>query len=145
MVKKFASQADLEVKKVSFTVASVLGGEPIDFTEPTDNGTTGIAAGGTSSTNKVVINYMDSSQTKNDLYWTVTKLGNADSDFLLEDNEKFKITIGDDTTGGTMLNALEPDLTANEQFSLIIQTPIGAVLEIERTTPAYIDSIMNLR
>jgi len=131
------------IKLISFTVSNVLGGEAIDFTRPTANGTTGIAAGG--GDNKVVINYIDSEQTKNDLYWTVTKLGNADDDYLLEDTEKFKITIGDDTTGGTLLNALEPDLTANEQFSLIIQTPVGAVLEIERTTPAYIDDIMNLR
>lgn len=134
------------VKLISFNVSNVLGGQAIDFTEPTDNGTTGIAAGGTSSTNKVVINYVDQEQTVNDLYWTVTKLGNADDDNLLENNEKFQITIGDESTGGTLLNALPTaNLTANKQFSLIIQTPVGAVLEIERTTPAYIDNIMNLR
>jgi len=132
------------VKLVSFIVSNVLGGEAIDFTTPTANGTTGIAAGGTSSTNKVVINYVDQNQTVNDLYWTVTKLGNTDDDYLLENNERFKITIGNDSTGGTLLNALDPDLTSNQQFSLIVQTPIGAVLEIERTTPAWIDAIMNL-
>jgi len=134
------------VKLISFNVSNVLGGEAIDFTAPTANGTTGIAAGGTSSTNKVVINYIDNQQTVNDLYWTVTKLGNDDGDSLLESNEKFQITIGNDSSGGTLLNALPTaNLTANQQFSLIVQTPIGAVLEIERTTPAYIDKIMNLR
>jgi flagellin FlaB len=132
------------VKLISFTVANVLGGEAIDFTAPTANGTSGIAHAD-NSTNKVVINYIDKNQTVNDLYWTVTKLGNADDDDLLENNEKFQINIGNTSSGGTLINALEPDLTANQQFSLIVQTPVGAVLEIERTTPAYIDKIMNLR
>jgi flagellin FlaB len=131
------------VKLVSFTVTNVLNGEPIDFTEPTANGTTGIASN--ASTNKLVINYVDENQTVNDLYWTITKLGTDDGDNLLESGEKFKVTVGDTTSGGTLLNALDPDLTANQQFSLIMQTPIGAVLEIERTIPAYIDTIMNLR
>src|SRR4030042_5089478 len=56
------------VKQISFVVANVLGGEPIDFTEPSpDSDNTGIAD--TSSTNKVVIKYIDASQTINDLYW----------------------------------------------------------------------------
>ena len=85
----------------------------------------------------------------NDLYWTITKLGDADTDDLLENNEKFKITIGGGTAGtapGNLIDALTGnELDINTEFSLIVQTPIGAVLEIERTTPAYIDAIMNLR
>jgi len=132
------------VKQISFTVSNVLGGEPIDFTAPTANSSdTGVSEAG--SSNVLVINYVDDNQTVNDLYWTVTKLGNDDGDNLLEDQEKFKVTIGNTTDGGTLLNALDPDLTANQEFSLVLQTPIGAILEIERTTPPYIDTIMNLR
>jgi flagellin FlaB len=135
------------VKWITFTVANVLGGEALDFTEPTGASTdTGIAAN--SSTNKVVINYVDKNQTVNDLYWSVTKIGDADEDDLLEANEKFKITIGGATAGsgpGDLMDALTTDLNINTEFSLIIQTPLGAVLEIERTIPAFMDSIMNLR
>jgi archaellin len=102
----------------------------------------------TNSTNRLVINYIDQDQTVNDLFWTITKLGNADSDDLLENNEKFKVTIGaaaSGSDGGNLISALGTDLTANKQFSLVLQTPVGAILEIERTTPAYIDTIMNLR
>jgi len=134
------------IKQVSFIVSNALGGEPIDFIEPTADTATGQAASG--SSNKVVIDYVDQYQHENDLYWTITKLGNADDDDLLESNEKFQITIGSDTAGtgaGNLMDALvSHDLTVNEQFSLIVRTPIGAVLEIERTTPAYIDTIMNL-
>ena len=136
------------VQQISFTVSNVLGGEAIDFTPPTaDAAATGIAAA--SSTNKVVINYIDQAQTVNDLYWTVTKLGGSDTDDLLENNEKFKITIGgddDSAAPGNLINALSGnELDINTEFSLVVQTPVGAVLEIERTTPAFIDTIMNLR
>ena len=134
------------IKQLTFTISNALGGEPIDFTAPTANtSNTGVAA--SASTNKVVINYVDENQTKEDLYWTVTKLGNADDDDLLEDKEKFEITIGNSdngTGGGNLIDALDTDLTVNEQFSVIVLTPVGAVMEIERTTPAYIDTIINL-
>ena len=134
------------IKQISFTVANVLGGEAIDFTQPTADTHTGQAASG--SANKVVISYIDKNQAVNDLYWTITKLGGADSDDLLENNEKFKITIGSDTAGagaGNLIDALGTDLSVNTEFSLIVNTPVGAVLEIERTIPPYVDSIMNLR
>ncbi len=139
---------DAVIQQISFTVSNVLGGEAIDFTPPAEDGTaTGLAAD--DSPNKVVINYIDQEQTVNDLYWTISKLGGCDDDNLLENNEKFKIIIGgDDDTAvpGNLINALTGnELGINTEFSLIVQTPVGAVLEIERTTPAFIDAIMNLR
>ena len=135
------------ISQLSFVVSGVLSGEPIDFTAPTANttGNTGLAAIG--SSNKVVISYVDKDQQVNDLYWTITKLGNSDADDLLEQNEKFQITIGsssENTSGGNLIDALTTNLSTNKTFSILVQTPVGAVLEIERTTPAYIDAIMNL-
>ena len=134
-----ATGASGTVAQVSFTVGSVLGGEPIDFTAPTANTTSNNGEANPGSSNKVVISYIDQNEKVNDLYWTVTKLGSADSDDLLEQNEKFQITIGnatDNTSGGNLIDALTTDLTVNKQFSLVVSTPVGAVLEIERTTPA---------
>jgi len=136
------------VQQVKFTLSGVLGGEPIDFTAPTANTSTNDGTADSSvSTNKVVINYVDQDQTTEDLYWTVTKLGGADTDDLLEQNEKFEITIGnsaDGSGGGNLIDALTPYLTVNKTFTIEVLTPVGAVLQIERTTPATIDSIMNL-
>ena len=135
------------VKQISFIVSNALGGEPMDFTAPTANTSDNNGVAAPNSSNKVVINYVDQDQAVDDLYWTVTKLGSADSDDLLEANEKFQITVGNSTTGaggGSLVDALGTDLTVNKQFSIIVSTPVGAVLEIERTTPAYIDTIMNL-
>ena len=136
------------IKQISFIVATVLGGEPIDFTEPTAASDNGGVADTTSDTNVVVINYTDQYQSVDNLYWQFTPLGNDDSDNLLENNERFQITIGNATNGsngGNLVDALTTDLTTKTTFNLEILTPVGAVLQIERTTPPWIDTIMNLR
>jgi len=135
------------IKQISFTLTNVLGGEAIDFTPPTANTTSNNGLAATNSTNKVVINYIDKDQKINNLYWTVTKLGDDNGNNLLEQNEKFLITIGESTgtAGGNLVTALNPDLGINKTFSIVVIPPSGAVLQIERTTPAYIDTIVNLR
>jgi len=142
-----ANESGGVVKQISFIVANVLGGEAVDFTEPTaDSANTGRAD--STSTNKVVINYIDANQTVKDLYWEAVALGTTNGNDLLEANEKFQITIGADTgdAGGDLMNALAGNLLdINTTFTLEVLTPSGAVLVIERTTPAYINQKMNLR
>ena len=137
------------VAQIKFIVSNVLGGEPIDFTEPTAASDNGGVASTTSDTNVVVINYTDQYQSVDNLYWQFDPLGNDDSDNLLEMNERFQITIGNDTAatnGGNLLDALSTQaLGPKTTFNLEVLTPVGAVLQIERTTPPWIDTIMNLR
>jgi len=128
------------IGQLSFTVSNVLGGQAIDFSEPSTS------AGGkvTSADYKVVINYLDQTQEQDNLYWTITKVGNDDGDSLLETGEKFQVNIGGGA-GNNLTDALGTNLGINQKFSIQILTPAGAVLTIERTTPAVIDQIMNLR
>jgi len=138
------------IKQITFTLSNVLGGEAIDFNPPTANTPSdGTALTGTGATNKVVINYIDQTQKVTNLYWTITKLGKDDGDNLLETNEKFQVIVGyttNGTLGGNLIDALAPNyLGVNKTFNLEVVTPVGAVLSIERTTPPYIDTIMNLR
>jgi flagellin FlaB len=130
------------ISQLKFVIANVLGGEPVDFTEPLDADTNGLADN--ASSNVVVINYQDQDQTAEDLYWTISKLGNADTDDLLEAEERFEVTIGSAT--GNLLDCLaSSNLTVKKTFNIEILTPGGATLNIERTTPAWIDAIVNLR
>jgi flagellin FlaB len=135
--------ATANISQLSFTVASVLGGEPVDFTPP-GTGAAGLATG---TANKVIINYIDQDQSVTNLYWTVTPLGKDNGNYLLETDEKFQVTIGSTGAEGNLLNALAAAhlLGVNKTFSLVLVTPVGAVLEIERTTPPYMDLINNLR
>jgi flagellin FlaB len=130
------------ISQIKFVIANVLGGEPVDFTEPFDTDDNGLADN--NSPNVVVINYQDQDQTAEDLYWTISKLGNADDDNLLEAEERFEITIGSAT--GNLLDCLtSSNLTVKKTFNIEILTPGGATLNIERTTPAWIDDIVNFR
>jgi len=133
------------VTQISFIVSNVLGGESIDFTAPTADNHTGKSA--TGSKNKVVIKYIDIDQTVNDLYWTATPLGVNNGDAMLDTGEKFQVTIGSTTSGagaGNLVDALTTNLQTNKTFTIEVQTPNGAVLDIERTTPAIIQAKMNL-
>ncbi|MGB2799126.1 MAG: archaellin/type IV pilin N-terminal domain-containing protein [Dehalococcoidia bacterium] len=107
------------VDDISFTVEGAMAGLAIDFSVPPDN--------------VVVISYLDSTQVQRDLDWSITKVGDADEDNLLEGDEKFEISI--DLTA----LSLGPDTT----FSIELKPPTGAVMTIERTTPAWIDAVMD--
>lgn len=108
------------VDDVQFTVEGAMQGLAIDFSEPPDN--------------VVVVSYIDSTQVSRDLDWSITKVGKTDDDNLLEADEKFEITV--DLTA----LSLGPDTT----FSVEVKPPTGAVLVIERTTPAWIDAVIDL-
>jgi flagellin FlaB len=135
------------IKQISFIVANVLGGAPVDFTAPIETAAHSGLADSTSK-NKVVLKYIDADQTVSNLFWTRTALGTDNGNALLEANEKFMITIGseaDDDDGGNLISALGTNLGTNKRFTLEVLTPAGAILQIERTTPAYINVKMNLR
>jgi flagellin FlaB len=138
------------VSQLTFTLSNALGGEPIDFTPPDADTVDNDGLAAANSDNVVVISYVDQDQRVEDLFWTITRLGNADSDNLLEPGEKFQVTIGYPVAGagggggGNLVDALDPNLLINKTFTIEIKTPKGAVLPIERTTPAYIDGVMNL-
>ena len=115
------------VSNIAFQVSNAAGGGAIDLT-----------AGKTS------IKYNDETQSRifdADSGFTVTPIGSADSDKLLELKEIYQIDIinlhitGDSTSKNNLLNTLGTNTT----FSLEIIPPRGAVLFIERTTPVYMD------
>jgi flagellin FlaB len=124
---------------VVFTLSEAAGGEPIDFTPGIDTNTDGIFE---THTNKVVINYSDSTQQVSDLAWTLTKLGGDDGDNLLNGNEKYQITI--DLTYINQHASAGNKVSVNHAFTLEIKPPTGAVLTISRTMPGKIQTVNNL-
>jgi len=124
-----------------FTVSNALAGEPIDFTEPTDEGNDGIPDSG--SSHKVVISFSDEYQQVTDLAWTKTAIGKDDGDDLLEENEKFQITV-DLSYVNNNAGSDSEKLGAYRTFTLEVKPPKGAVLNIERTMPGKITEVNNL-
>ena len=112
---------------IDFHVTQSAGGADVDLTP----GTT-------------IIKYADDTQSKlfaSTSGFTVTGVGGADSDNLLERNEVYKISmIGLESTGAGDDN-LTNTLGINKTFTLEVIPTRGAVLHIERTTPIYMDLI----
>jgi flagellin FlaB len=127
------------VKEVIFTVANVAGGEAIDLTAPTIES----GAVATTSSHRVVIAYIDSNQNVRDMPWAREWVGAADNDALLEEGEMAEITVPLTATA-TYSNPLTTGLTANSQFKLEVKPGRGATLLIQRTMPAYLDTVMSL-
>lgn len=110
------------VDDVVFTLALVSGGDPVDVTD-------------SSGDNTVVIGYRDDTQFINEVDWTVNWVGTNDGDNLLEEGELAEVTV----------SLTSAALAENTAFTLEIKPPTGAVLDINRTTPAALESVMELR
>ncbi len=63
----------------------------------------------------------------------------GDGDTLLEPGELFTIEL----TATDNPDLIE-DLLANDRWTLEVQTPVGAVLDITRSMPAQLDAVMQL-
>ena len=112
------------VDEVVFTMALVSGGDPVDL------------SGTMSNTRKVIVSYVDASQVMNNLDYNVTYIGSNNDNTLLEGSELAEFTV--DLTG------LSPALPQNTNFTLEIKPPTGSVIKLDRTTPAAIETVMNL-
>jgi flagellin FlaB len=115
---------------IQFSVANTAGGDAV----PLQYG----------AVNNTVIAYRDNTIVADDVeYLTTVIVGDADQ--LLEPGELFLITIdvadistAQVTNGGTLA------LTPNKRWTIEVQTPVGAVLDITRSIPAQIDAVMQL-
>lgn len=116
------------VNDLVFTLALVSGGDPVDLTDTS------------ASKNVVVIGYRDAAQFESNVPWTVNWIVNNDggtADAMLEDGELAEVTVD--------LSGLTTALAANTEFTLEIKPPTGAVLNVSRSTPAAVETVMELR
>ena len=157
------------VYKISFVVAQAVSGEPLDLTPPysADNSSTDpdVVSG---AQYKTIVTYSDTNQHLSDVPWSIVWLGFSDGDNILDAGEKAEITMwlfdrlngvpdpdsdnsiglmdgtGDGGGDGGMA-ATSTALGVNDRFTVEIQPPTGAVLTIERTLPARMTRVMDLR
>ncbi|MCH8160469.1 MAG: hypothetical protein IIB88_01105 [Chloroflexi bacterium] len=120
-----ATGTTLVVEDIQFAVATTAGGEPVPLNP---NGTT----------NRTVLAYRDDAIVDNDVQFTVINIV-GDNDTLLEPGELKLLTINL-ATGVSPAPTLDP----NERFTIEVQTPVGATLDITRTMPAELRSVMQL-
>ncbi len=86
--------------------------------------------------NRTVIAYRDPAILLDDVTYTATEIV-GDGDTLLEPGELFVMSVDvTDLTGA--------QVSANYRFTFEIQTPVGAVLDLTRSMPSAIDTVMQL-
>ena len=113
------------VDSIQFTVATTAGGESIPLDPDATN-------------NRTVIAYRSASLVDDDLEYTADDII-GDGDDLLEPGEVKLIVIA----AADNLLTIE-DLAANDRWTLEVQTPVGAVLDITRSMPAQLAAVMQL-
>lgn len=158
------STATDTVYKVAFVISNAVAGEPIDLTPPYTANESGsdpdISSG---AEYKTVVSFTDKNQFIADVPWSVSWIGNNNSDNLLEAGEKAEITVWlleratgvanatdsngvggwDGTTGGILEGGTL--LGTNDKFTLEMKPESGAVLTIQRTAPSRLDTVMDLK
>ena len=110
-----------KVTNIIFSVSNAAGGESIDMTAPTSN--------------TLIIDYRDNDQRAANLTWALNWVVRNDTDNLLEEGELAELTV----------DVSSLNLGANTQFAMEIKPGQGGVVVVERTTPAYLDTIIDLR
>jgi len=143
------------VNTIYFTVGSLSGSDPIDFTDSQQG------------KNVVTISYSDAYQQFPALPWKMNKIITANDDNLLDENEFFQIIVDLSPVNHIEASSPTPTPTPTEtptptptptptstpdktnvgryhQFVLQLKPPSGAVLTIERTVPAKVSKIINL-
>ena len=129
---------DNDVDLLLFTLTNALAGEAIDLHITTDTDFDGLLSDEANKNHTTVISWIDPTQNVADIAWTKTELGKGDGDDLLEAGEKFTITL-------YVGSALATDPDEYDQFTIEVKPDGGAALIFDRTLPAVIDSVMDLR
>jgi flagellin FlaB len=117
-------QTGITLGTVQFTVANTAGGDPIPLDPAATN-------------NRTVIAYRDAAVVDDDVDYTVNWIVD-DGDSLLEPGELAVIVVTVADIDGP------PTFEPNSRWTMEIQTPVGAVLDITRSMPAQLDAVMQL-
>ena len=132
VVQATTCPATCTVSTIEFNVATTAGGESIPLDPSATN-------------NRTVISYRDAAGVANDVPYTVTWVVGAGP--LLDPGELATINIDTtliDTDATTPLVVDPPTIGPNDRWTLELQTPVGAVIDITRSMPAALDAVMQL-
>ena len=153
--------------KVSMVVSQSLGGEPLDLTPPysADDASEDpdIVSG---AQNKTIITYTDLNQHLSDVPWSINWLGYSNGDNILDPGEKAELTVwlfdrlnavssADSDSSIGLMDGASPGgaggmaststaLGVNDEFTIEVQPPSGAVVTIQRTLPGRLTTVVDL-
>ncbi|MDD5191272.1 MAG: hypothetical protein PHE50_09565, partial [Dehalococcoidales bacterium] len=136
-MKTFASELVLTLSNVSN------GGDGIDFSGTTDADDDGIISDESTKSHKIMVQFSDNFQQIVDLAWSASALGKDDGDIILDEGEKFEVTI-DLTNVNNNAGWDFKKISTGHNFNIEIKPPTGAVLNMERTMSSIIHDVNDL-
>jgi flagellin FlaB len=144
---------DNSLGRIDFTIALATDGTSVDLTTAFawDGTVLTLASAGA---NRLQIAYNDQTTTVSDMAWTKTFIGKENNDEMLDPGEKAVIsvwlhavdtTVWTDAITGSEANFIEASrVDTYHLFTLEVKPVSGATLTIQRTTPAVLDSIVDM-
>jgi flagellin FlaB len=143
---------NVSIGKVEFTLAlASQGGDAVDVTPPYALADGALVPSGLQP--QLQIAYNDKNVVITEMPWTVSFIGKDDADYDLEEGEKAVITVWMHSYNGTGWDTDDPinqgfletnHIETDHQFTLEVKPAKGAVLNIQRTTPAFLDTVVDM-
>jgi flagellin FlaB len=144
------------IGRIDFTIALATDGTSVDLTPAFsyDSGA-GTLTVGTAGANRLQIAFNDQDMTISDCAWTARFIGKNNSDTMLDPGEKAIVSVWlhREVTTGVWSNTLAGSEThfigsdyvdTYHTFTLEVKPTSGATLTIQRTTPAYLDAVVDM-
>ncbi len=143
------------VTRVIFNVGITSGGGgAVNLTPPFTFDGTGTDPDASGLQAVTTVSFTDNREYLSEVPWTVRFLGGDNGDYLIDVGEMAEISVWlhsvDTGTGiynlGTSSDQyVENRVGINDQFSLTLDATKGATIEVQRTIPARLDSVINLK
>ncbi len=156
------------IYKITLTVSNAVQGEAINLTPPyTADGLSTDPDPVSGAQYRLIVSFSDAEQYLSDVPWSVTFPGYDNGDNLLDPGEKAEITVwlfdrdfakasatlpagillmdGDTPGGDGGFASIANIIGVNDKWTIELKPESGATLNIERTMPGRLDTIMDLR
>jgi archaeal flagellin FlaB len=151
------------IGRIDFTIALATDGTSVDLTPAFSFSGTALTQSSVGA-NRLQIAFNDQDTTLSDVAWTARFIGKENGDTMLDPGEKAIVSVwlhcqtGANTWTNTMAGSGTPAQIAETQshfigsdyvdtyhtFTLEVKPTSGATLTIQRTTPAYLDAIVDM-
>jgi archaeal flagellin FlaB len=146
---------NVSIGRIDFTIALATDGTSIDLTSAFSyDAVAGTLTEPSAGANRLQIAFNDQDATISDIAWTARFIGKNNSDTMLDPGEKAIVSVWlHSQTTGTWSNALAGAtehfigtdyVDTYHTFTLEVKPVTGATLTIQRTTPAYLDAIVDM-
>jgi archaellin len=145
------------VVKITFTLTIASDGTALDLTPPFTKNDTGVDPDSSGLTDRATVTLQTEDIFISEAVWAIDFPGDDDGDYMPEQAEQAEITVWLQTydnanalwdlgtgSGDAYVVSSANLLRTSTSFTMQVMTVGGAALTLQRTTPKFLDGVMNL-